>query len=143
MSEIRKILENGGTVSITNSGKSMLPLLREGRDIMIIKPLDRAPIKSDAVLFELNGKLILHRVTKVRADGSVITMGDSRLDSESITRDMIFGLLTAVKRDGKLISVDSARYKLYVAFVPVRRFLKRIRKALRHFLSGIYHKIKK
>ena len=115
----------------TNVGDSMWPLLREGRDLMIIdkKPEGRMK-KYDAILYKRPcGKYIMHRILKVRKDDYVLC-GDNRwLREFGVKDDWILGVLTAVVRKGKRISVKSWKYQLYVHiwcdFYWIRAFILR------------------
>lgn len=105
-----------GRLIYTNVGDSMMPLLRENRDLMVIerKPQGRMR-KYDAILYRRpNGKYIMHRILKVRKDDYILC-GDNRWQRETgVQDDWILGVLTAVIRDGKEISVKDWRYRLYV-----------------------------
>lgn len=109
-------LATHGRLIHTNTGDSMMPLLREGRDLMIIERRPQGPCKRyDAVLYKRpNGKYVMHRILKVRKDGYVIC-GDNRYQREfGVPDEWIFGILTGVIKDGKTISVTDRRYRLYV-----------------------------
>lgn len=109
-------LETHGSIVYTNVGVSMMPLLRQGRDLMVIqkKPEGRCK-KYDAVLYRVGNRYILHRILKVRAHDYVIA-GDNCIHREyGITDAQILGVLTQVLRDGKRIDVKkSFKYRLYV-----------------------------
>lgn len=112
-----EILERHGTLIHPNVGDSMLPLLRQGRDLMVIeKRPDGRCKRYDAVLYKRpNGKYVMHRILKVRKDDYVIC-GDNRWKREfGVPDEWILGVLTAVIRDGKeRLSVTSGKYRLYV-----------------------------
>lgn len=118
-------LERHGSIVFTNVGVSMMPLLRQGQDLMEIrkKPEGRCQ-KYDAVLYKRGERYILHRILKVRQKDYVIA-GDHNYHREyGITDDQILGVLTGVIRDGKRIDVHDKRYLLYVHlwcdFYPIR-----------------------
>ena len=122
-------LETEGKIVAINSGKSMLPLLREKRDIMVIekKGAERCK-KYDAVLYKSGGRYILHRVIKVRENDYVIVGDNCRRLEYGITDDNILGILTAVIRDGKKeLKSDSFICRLYAHiwcdFFPIRAVL--------------------
>jgi hypothetical protein len=105
-----------GKLIYTNVGDSMMPLLRQNRDLMIIER--RKPgrcRKYDAVLYRRpDGKCVMHRILKVR-ENDYILCGDNRWQRETGVQDSwIMGVLTGVVRDGKEISVTDWRYRLYV-----------------------------
>lgn len=115
----------------TNVGDSMWPLLHEGRDLMVIdkKPEGRMK-KYDAILYKRPcGKYIMHRILKVRQDDYVLC-GDNRwLREFGVKDEWILGVLTAVVRKGKRVSVTSWKYRLYVHiwcdFYWIRAFILR------------------
>lgn len=105
-----------GKLVYTNVGDSMMPLLRQGRDLMVIsrKPEGRLK-KYDVPLYKRDsGQYVLHRILKVRQDDYVIC-GDNRWCREYGIQDRhIIGLLTAIVRDGQTIPVTDKRYLRYV-----------------------------
>ena len=109
-------LAKHGRLVYTNVGNSMMPLLRQGKDLLIIsrKPAGRLK-KYDLPLYKRdNGKYVLHRILKVRKNDYVLC-GDHQWHREAgITDRHIIGVLTAVIRDGKEISVTDWKYRLYV-----------------------------
>ena len=138
------LLEKDGYLVYTNVGTSMMPLLRQRRDIIEIhkKGPERCK-KYDAVLYKRGNKYILHRILKVRPNDYVI-VGDHCIWREyGITDDMILGVMTRVFRDGKTIDVNTNKlYKLYVHlwcdFYHVRvaiLYLKRLAYAAVHKLK--------
>ncbi len=111
-----EVLNREGKLIYTNVGDSMLPLIRQDRDLLVIeKPRGRLK-KYDVPLYRRdNGQWVLHRILQVRDDGYVIC-GDNRWRKEyGITDRHIFGVLTAVIRDGRELKVRDWRYRLYVA----------------------------
>ena len=133
------VLNRDGKLIYTNVGTSMMPLLREHRDLMIIEKKSEGRCKKyDAVLYKRkSGKYVLHRILKVRKDDYVIC-GDHCCRKEyGITDEQILGILTGVVRDGKTINVTDKNYLFYVHlwcdFFYIRIFLlyaKRIAKSI-------------
>ena len=118
------LLAEDGFIVYTNVGYSMLPLLRQRRDIIEIRPLAARPKKYDVVLYKRGDRYILHRVIKVLPDGYVIAGDHNTFKEYDVTDDMILGVMTRVIRDGKAITPDQPGYKFYyhlwVDFYPVR-----------------------
>ena len=118
------LLEEDGFIVYTNVGCSMLPLLRQRRDIIEIRPIKSHPKKYDVVLYKRNDRYILHRIIKVLPDGYVIAGDHNTFKEYDVTDDMILGVMTRVIRDGKTITPDQPGYKFYyhlwVDFYPVR-----------------------
>ncbi len=112
-------LKKSGRLVYTNKGVSMMPLLRQGRDLMVIEACRGEEVKRlDAVLFTRQRKekkdYVLHRVLRLEADGSFWIIGDNCINGENVKKEQILGRLTAVVRDGKKIEVTDKRYLLYV-----------------------------
>lgn len=111
-----EILDIHGKLVYKNVGTSMMPLLRQGRDLMVIDKRPEGRLKKyDAVLYKSKGgKYILHRILKVEHDSYTIC-GDHCIHREfGITDEQILGVLKAVVRDGKTLYVTDKKYLLYV-----------------------------
>lgn len=111
-------LARSGYITYTNVGVSMLPLLRENRDIMRIER--KAWQRYDAVLFRRpgvagRGRYIVHRILRVNPDGSCWIVGDNMTEGETVQREDILGVLTGVYRDGRMVELNNMGYRLYVA----------------------------
>lgn len=116
-----EVLESSGQLVYTNKGVSMLPLLRQGRDLMVIRRREEGRCKKyDAVLFrrfERDGSkaYVLHRILRVNPDGSYWIVGDNCVSGETVREENILGVLTEVIRDGKKhVSVTDPNYRAYV-----------------------------
>ncbi len=110
-----EIINTQGKLIYTNKGDSMMPLIKEGRDLIVISKVNGRLKKYDVPLYKRdNGQYVLHRILKVRENDYVIC-GDNRYYKEyGITDKHIIGVLTAVIRKDKEISVNSFGYRLYV-----------------------------
>ena len=115
----------------TNVGVSMLPLLRQGRDLFIVEKRGPGRLKTgDVVLYRRPpDKYVLHRIVEVREKDYVI-LGDNCVNREyGITDDDILGVMTGFVRDGKQHTVTERGYRLYrflwLHGAPMRVFLKK------------------
>ena len=130
-SSFEEQLEKNGKLIYTNRGDSMMPLIKQGRDLLIIEPVHGRLKKYDVPLYKRgSGQYVLHRIIEVRKNDYVIC-GDNRWLKEYGIRDRhIIGVLTAVVRNGREISVNDRNYKLYVHLwcdlFPVRAFIVHI-----------------
>ena len=107
-------LKEKGNLVYHNVGDSMMPLIKQGRDLMVLEAPKRRVKKYDAVLYKRpNGKYVMHRIIGENSDGFILC-GDNRYDKEyGVKNEQILALLTAVVRDGKEIKADSFKYKFY------------------------------
>ena len=125
------ILNRDGRLIYSSVGDSMLPMIRQGRDLLVIeKPSGRLK-KYDIPLYKRdNGRYVLHRIIKVRVEDYVIC-GDNRWNPETgITDRHIIGVLTAVIRNGEERPLKGFCYNLYIFFwcrlFPVRALILRV-----------------
>ena len=111
-------LEKGGTVTFMPNGTSMLPMLRNGMDIVVLKKPEGKLKKYDLPFYRRNnGSFVLHRIVAVKSDGSYVLCGDNQYKmEEGITDDQIFAVVSAFNRKGKSYTVKSLSYRVYVRF---------------------------
>lgn len=112
---IEEQLSSGKEVCFTPNGQSMLPLLVPGRDSVILNAPPSKLKKYDLPLYRReNGQFVLHRVIKVKHDGSYVMCGDNQFSHESgIKQNQIIGIVTSFTRNGKQISSKNIIYKIY------------------------------
>ncbi len=141
-----ELLDRDGVFAYTNIGVSMLPLLRENKDIIeIIRKGPERCNKYDVVLYKRGNRYILHRIVKVLSSGYYI-VGDNcvRLEKD-ITDDKILGVMTRIVRDGKTISVDDFWYKVYIHLwcdvYPVRFFILKVKRFVYRCLRFVKRRI--
>ncbi len=134
-------LETHDSLTYSSVGRSMLPLLRQGKDLFTVakKGLKRCEA-GDVVLYRRPpDQYVLHRIIQVRPDDYVI-LGDNSVTKEPGIRDEdIIGVMTGFVRGGKAHSVTEAGYRAYSALwlhtAPVRILLKKTLLRLRRSKS--------
>ncbi len=147
-SSFKEQLAEKGRIIYTNVGISMMPLLRQRRDIMIIERPKGRLKKYDCPLYiRSDGAHILHRILKVRENDYVIC-GDHNTKKEyGITDDQIIGVMTGIIRNGKEIDFNSLSYKLYYHlwcdFFYVRVAILKLKTFARRCASFIKRKVLK
>lgn len=126
---LEEIIEREGQIAYPNVGDSMWPLIRQGKDLVIITRKPQGRLKRyDIPLYRRdsdrqanNGKYVLHRILHVRKNDYLIT-GDNRWNIErGITDRHIVGVLTAVVRCGadprvsnpRTVRVTDPLYRIY------------------------------
>lgn len=112
-----QVLQRNGQLVYTNVGNSMWPLIRQGKDLVVIVPKQEGRLKRyDVPLYRRdsdrlagNGKYVLHRILKVTPSGYLIS-GDNQWNLErNITDRHIIGTLAAVIRGGTNPNIDNPR----------------------------------
>ena len=133
-------IEKSGKIIYINVGDSMMPFIKQGRDVFVISRAEGRLKRYDVPLYKRDsGQYVLHRILKVRENDYVIC-GDNRCSREyGITDRHIIGVLTGIIRDGREIPVTDRKYRIYVHlwcdFFPVRAFFIRIRQFLKRRLK--------
>ena len=141
-SNIEEVLQKDGVIVWPNVGHSMEPLIRQGRDLMVIGKRPEGRMKKyDAVLYRSGGSLILHRILRVRENDYVIC-GDNCVKKEyGITDEMIIGVLQSLVRNGKPVALKGPKYWLYVHlrcdFFHIRVGLIRMRNVFRRVVRKV------
>ena len=137
-----EIEQNGKAICYTK-GFSMLPMLKEGRDISVLLPLSREAKIGDVVLFirpEKDNELVLHRIVKIPSDGKYIIRGDNTYFDEPVKRANVIALLGGFFRKGKYVDCAASKgYRLYT-FCQLRLYF--LRKFFLHTLRVAGAKIK-
>ena len=130
VSSFEEVLEEKGVIIYTNIGYSMLPLLRQRKDVIEIRKKEPGRCKKyDVVLYKRKKMYVLHRILKVLPHGYIIAGDHNTFIETDVTDDMIIGVMSRVIRDGKSITPDNLLYKLYVHLwcdiYPLRFFMLR------------------
>lgn len=133
-------LAEHGELTYTNVGTSMLPMIKQGRDLFTLtKKTEARCQKYDVVLYRRPpDQYVLHRIVEVREKDYVI-LGDNCMNKEyGITDADILAVLTKFVRKGKEYSVTDRGYLLYAKFwytiYPVRRFLMKLKALCRRMM---------
>lgn len=120
-------------------GRSMLPLLRQGKDAVQLSPLPQQLKKYDLPVYRYpDGRYVMHRIVRVEND-CCICLGDNTYRYERVTKEMMLGIVTAIRQGNRVISVDSCHYRAYCriwcGLYPLRLGLWRGKNWLRRWLK--------
>lgn len=131
-------LKAGKHVRFSPMGVSMLPMLRQKRDSVVLSPVTGPLKKYDLPLYRRdNGQFVLHRI--IRAGETYTCMGDNQFVQEpGIRQDQIIGVVTEFYREKRCWPVTDLRYRLYCRIWhstrPIRHFWRRAMGKLRRIL---------
>ncbi|MGN0569546.1 MAG: S24/S26 family peptidase [Candidatus Fimenecus sp.] len=124
---IKESLDTGGTVELPITGTSMLPLLVQGRDTVLIKKADTVK-KGDIIFYRRDdGHFVLHRIVGKDANGYILC-GDNQWKKEyGICNRHIIAVVKSINRNGKEINADDFGYRLYsklwMLVLPIRKYI--------------------
>ncbi len=128
MEEIRTLISEGRTVSLTVKGNSMNPFLVNMRDRITLGPWKREDIRKGCVALvkDVRGDYLVHRI--IRTDEKTVTLlGDGNVGfTETATYGNIIGIMYSTTRKGRVRTAESRVWRLYSWFwmllTPVRRW---------------------
>ncbi|MCR5736985.1 MAG: S24/S26 family peptidase [Eubacterium sp.] len=128
---IQQCLEKEGFYLATVKGDSMMPMLRQGKDLVKIYPSPGVLKKMDLPLYQRpTGEYVLHRIIAVK-NGYYITCGDNRFLKEQVPFDWVIGVMESFVKDGKEIMATDKKYLAYVKKIRRTFWVRRIRKKLK------------
>ena len=131
---IEQKLSEGHPIQIAPEGYSMYPFIVPGRDEVVVSPLadEKELKKGTIVLFrdKNSERLILHRIHHAEGD-YFYEWGDNSLTVNGPhKKSCIIGVMTAVVKRGREVSVDRLSCRLYTFLwphvQPLRRFLSKL-----------------
>lgn len=146
---IEEVLASGGEFRMFPKGTSMLPLIVQTRDSVVLKRNTEEGAKKHDIAFyrRKNGQFVLHRVMKIRTDGTYVMCGDNQLALETgIEREQIIAYVAGLYRKDKAVKMNGLAYRAYVFLWtkrPVRWlcFLpRRVKGKLGRIFRGIFAK---
>lgn len=128
MEEIRTLISEGKTVSITVKGNSMNPFMVHLRDQITLGPWKKEDIVPGivALVKDIRGSYLIHRIIKVD-EKTVTLLGDGNIGmTETATHDNIIAIMYSFTRNGREHSVKSLTWRCYSLIwkilTPVRRW---------------------
>ena len=110
-----ELLARDGRLVYKTRGVSMKPMLRQNRDLVVVKVPSRRLNKYDVALYKRGRNYVLHRVIEVKQDHYLIR-GDNTFTMETVPENSVIGVLTGFQRNGKEHEVTEKGYQLYVRF---------------------------
>ena len=146
---IEEILSGGGEFRMYPKGTSMLPLIRQGSDSVVLKRnTEKAAKRYDIAFYRrTNGQFVLHRVMKIENNGSYTMCGDNQTALEKgITEEQIIGYVCVLYRGEKQVNFNSFAYKAYVrlyCFMPLRKAVRLLKRVASTVIRRIFRKNKK
>ena len=138
MEQIRTLISEGKTVSLTVKGNSMNPFIVHLRDQIVLGPWKDEDIKKGTVALvkDNRGNYLIHRIIR-RDEKTVTLLGDGNVNmTETATFDNIIGIMLSITRKGKTVSKDSFKWRFYSwwwrVLTPIRRYPLGLWRRLNH-----------
>lgn len=141
---IEEVLSENGKYVGPTAGVSMLPMLKNRRDTVVVLPKTQRLKPLDVALYKRGDAYVLHRVLSVTENGYIIR-GDNCYSDENVPETAVIGVLSEFFRKNKHYYCDDEKYLKYVRKrlknYKIRRFFvllkmkckNAVRKVLRAF----------
>lgn len=135
---ITEHLSRDKSVKISPKGISMLPMIRQGIDSVVLSPAPKRIKKYDLPLYQRDdGKYILHRIVAV--NDTYCCMGDNQFVREcGIRHDQLIAVVTSFYRGKKEYSVNRFSYKFYCRFWHYSRLFRRIYRGIKRRIKVFF-----
>ncbi|MBR5088979.1 MAG: S24/S26 family peptidase [Ruminiclostridium sp.] len=138
--KFEELLSRDGKIVYKTKGVSMEPMLRQDRDLVVIRSPSSRLRKYDVALYKRGDAYVLHRVIEVKPDHYIIR-GDNTYSPETVPDSAVIGVLTRFKRKGKDHAVTERGYRFYVRFWNVIYPLRAVRFRSRRAAVNIARKL--
>lgn len=135
---IREQLAKGQSVRFSPKGRSMLPMLRENVDSVVLSPVPEKLKKYDLPLYQReNGKYVLHRI--VEAGDTYTCVGDNQFVLErGLHHEQMIAIVNSFERGNRTYRVTDVTYQIYCR---VWHYSRRIRHFWRRCIRWIGRKL--
>ncbi len=134
MGTFEEILKKDRRLVYKTRGISMLPMLHQNRDIVVIVPPEVRLKKYDVALYKRGSSYVLHRIIGIQ-DGEYLIRGDNTYRIEHVPQELVIGVLTGFVRNGKSYTAEDTGYQIYCrlwnAIYPMRKLHFLMRTAAR------------
>ncbi|MBO5240781.1 MAG: hypothetical protein J6B56_05120 [Clostridia bacterium] len=143
--KIEDVLKEKGVYIGPTVGVSMLPMLKNRRDTIVVKPKTERLKRLDVALYKRGESYILHRVLEA-VDGGYIIRGDNCYVDENVPEEAVIGVLTEFFRKDKHILCTDKKYIRYaekrIKTYKSRRFFVRMKRNVRAFGGKVLRKLR-
>ena len=109
---IEDVLSSRGQYVGPTVGVSMLPMLKNRRDTIVVQAKTERLQRLDVALYRRGDAYVLHRVLQP-IDGGYIIRGDNCYADEEVPEDAVIGVLTEFFRKGKHYYCTDKKYIKY------------------------------
>ena len=116
MNNIERSIKELGYAVAPIAGTSMMPLLKEGRDRVELKPYCHERLKKgDVVLYKKNdGTLVLHRIIKTENGEFFTVLGDHQFNNDEwVNNNQIIAVACGFFIKGRYVTEKTRWYRMY------------------------------
>ena len=108
MNNVEQVMAQHGKYIASPHGISMRPMLRQGRDTVLLVPPVHPLRRGDVILYRRpSGKLVLHRIVRAKKDGYLLGADNLPHRERGVQPDWVIGVMRGFYRDEKYIAADA------------------------------------
>lgn len=139
---LEEIIASVGCAVVQGTGTSMLPLIRNSTDrMLILAKKDRKPARPEIAVYRRGDRLIAHRILGTEPDGTLLIRGDNQTLWERVPPEDVIGTVEGVYRGDRYLDFSSDRKSLRLRKLWISPlFPRRIAFALLNRLSPLYRR---
>ena len=125
MNNVEQVMAQHGKYIASPHGISMRPMLRQGRDTVLLVPPVHPLRRGDVILYRRpSGKLVLHRIVRAKKDGYLLGADNLPHRERGVQPDWVIGVMRGFYRDEKYIAADAFGYRLYWRLMLLTHLLR-------------------
>lgn len=126
--EVERLLGEGGEVVITIRGNSMQPMLRDGREKVVLRRYEGDELqRGDVMLFRYRGGYVLHRVVSINGERIVFAGdGNYKLYELATTKDIVARMVAYVKDCRRVECTDKEWLRYSRVWMALPMLLRRV-----------------
>ena len=144
---MREKIEQGGSVTFSPKGKSMLPMLRSSGDsVTLIRPPARIKKGTVALFISKTGdeerKFVLHRLVKIKKDRLIFCGDNRRSCDEPVLYEDVIGVVSGYESRGKTYTERELWYRIYRRWMVATSSCRGAALGIQNFIYKIWKKLK-
>ncbi|MBO5454831.1 MAG: hypothetical protein J6A69_12840 [Clostridia bacterium] len=136
---IVETVNNGGKFRLYPKGISMMPLIRENKDSVLLEKCESIS-KDDILLYRRKeGVYVLHRVISV-CDSLTFCGDNQHVYERNVPKENVIAKVCAVYRKERIKKCDGFYMKLYLKYIKLRRKKRVLFRLAGKFLKRVFGK---
>ncbi len=128
LDNIKADLLEGRSVRLQAKGWSMLPMIWDERDTLVLAPISREPLKVGMIVFAQtdSGRYIIHRIARIVGTRIELRGDGNPYQEEYVHPQTVFGELVEVQQKNRCLKQGDWRWRAYALLWPKNGNIRRI-----------------
>ncbi len=131
---IESVFAEGGRFRLYPQGTSMLPLLRAGRDSVLLEQAAYIRPRDILLYRRPSGQFVLHRLVRVTENGLDMRGDNQTVIEHNVSRDAVLARVVGIYRDDTYIAADSPKLFAYTRILPLYKSARKTASRVKHAL---------